>query len=69
MRLAGKSAVVTGAAQGIGEACARRFAEEGAGVVCVDVNAAAVDLVAAEIVRLGWARGFGVRGHLDRRGK
>lgn len=53
MRLASKSAIVTGAAQGIGEACARRFADEGAGVVCVDVNAAAVDLVAAEIVDSG----------------
>jgi NAD(P)-dependent dehydrogenase (short-subunit alcohol dehydrogenase family) len=38
MRLASKVAIVTGAAQGIGEAYARRFAAEGARVVVADVN-------------------------------
>ena len=37
MRLEGKVAVVTGAARGIGAACARRFAAEGAAVVIADV--------------------------------
>ena len=37
-RLNGKVAIVTGAAMGLGEAIARRFAEEGARVVCVDVR-------------------------------
>jgi SDR family mycofactocin-dependent oxidoreductase len=36
-RLEGKVAVVTGAARGIGRACARRFAEEGANVALLDV--------------------------------
>ena len=38
-RLAGKRALVTAAAQGIGEAVARAFAREGAGVLATDVNA------------------------------
>jgi glucose 1-dehydrogenase len=42
MRLAGKSALVTGAAQGIGLACARALAGEGAKVVLADVNGDAV---------------------------
>ena len=37
-RLAGKVAVVTGAANGIGQACARRFAEEGANIVAADIQ-------------------------------
>ena len=36
MRLAGKSAVITGASTGIGRACALRFAREGARVVLAD---------------------------------
>lgn len=35
-RLAGKRAVVTGAAMGLGQAIATRFAREGASLVCVD---------------------------------
>jgi len=38
MRLADKVAIITGGAQGIGEAYARRFAAEGARVVVADVN-------------------------------
>jgi len=40
MRMDGKVALVTGGAQGIGLACARRFAAEGARVVIVDLDAA-----------------------------
>src|SRR5215470_15764146 len=39
MRLEGKVAIITGAGQGIGEAYARRFAQEGATVVVADINA------------------------------
>jgi NAD(P)-dependent dehydrogenase (short-subunit alcohol dehydrogenase family) len=39
MRLKDKVAIITGAAQGIGEAYARRFAQEGATVVVADINA------------------------------
>ena len=38
MRLSGKVALVTGAAQGIGAACAQAFAREGAKVVVTDIN-------------------------------
>ncbi|MEJ2130067.1 MAG: SDR family NAD(P)-dependent oxidoreductase [Gammaproteobacteria bacterium] len=38
MRLEGRVAVITGGASGIGRACAKRFAEEGADVVVADVN-------------------------------
>ncbi|MEE8171352.1 MAG: SDR family oxidoreductase [Alphaproteobacteria bacterium] len=38
MRLEGKSAIVTGAGSGIGKATACRFAEEGAIVICADLN-------------------------------
>ena len=42
-RLEGRVAVVTGGASGIGLACARRFAQDGARVVIGDVDAAALD--------------------------
>ena len=38
MRLDGKNAVVTGAAQGIGRAVCEKFASEGANVIAVDLN-------------------------------
>jgi NAD(P)-dependent dehydrogenase (short-subunit alcohol dehydrogenase family) len=39
MRLQDKTAIITGAAMGIGRACAKRFAEEGARVLVSDVRA------------------------------
>ena len=37
-RCAGKLALITGAAQGLGRAHATRLAEEGARVLCTDIN-------------------------------
>ena len=46
---AGRVAVITGGAQGIGEACARRFAAEGAHVVLADVDDVRGQALAAEL--------------------
>lgn len=48
-RLAGKTAIITGAASGFGEGMAKRFAEEGAKVVVADLNTRDADRVAGEI--------------------
>ena len=48
-RVAGKRALVTGAAQGLGAAIARRLAEEGARVALTDLKAEAAQAVADEI--------------------
>ncbi|MER1997724.1 MAG: 3-hydroxybutyrate dehydrogenase [Arthrobacter sp.] len=45
--LEGRTALVTGGGSGIGEACARAFAELGAKVTVADVNAEAAERVAA----------------------
>ncbi len=50
--LAGRVCIVTGGAQGIGEACCRRFAREGAHVVIADVDEARGQLLAAELKAL-----------------
>lgn len=49
MRLAGKTAIITGAAGGIGAATVRRFCEEGCRVALVDIDADALQSVVAEI--------------------
>lgn len=52
-RLAGKVAVVTAAGSGIGRACVRRFAAEGAKVVVSDLRGDAAAAVAKEITDAG----------------
>ena len=53
MRLDGKTAIVTGAASGIGKEIATRFAAEGAHVVIADVDKAHAERTAEEIGRAG----------------
>jgi 3-hydroxybutyrate dehydrogenase len=49
MKLEGKSAIVTGAASGIGKSIAMRFASEGAKVAIADLSKEAADAAAGEI--------------------
>jgi len=53
MRLAGKTAVITGASTGIGRACALRFAREGARLVLADRQVAEAESLQGEIERAG----------------
>jgi NAD(P)-dependent dehydrogenase (short-subunit alcohol dehydrogenase family) len=52
-RVEGRVAIVTGAGSGIGEASAIRLAEEGATVVCADINEAAAQATAEKINSTG----------------
>ena len=52
--LAGRRALVTGGASGIGEACARRLAAEGAQVTVADLDADGAARVAADIGGTAW---------------
>lgn len=51
--LAGKSAIVTGAGNGIGQAIALAFGEAGASVACVDLDARAADATASAVTKSG----------------
>jgi NAD(P)-dependent dehydrogenase (short-subunit alcohol dehydrogenase family) len=57
-RVAGKVALVTGGASGIGRACCEKLAEEGATVVLTDIQETAGRLVAEGIVARGGAAIF-----------
>ena len=57
MKLAGKVAVVTGAASGLGAAIARAYAAEGAHVAVADRDADAAERTAAEICAAGGEAG------------
>jgi len=61
MRLQGKVSIITGAAQGIGQATAYKFAKEGAKVAVCDINLVAIDETVRHILDAGGeAAGFRV---------
>ncbi|MDA9426105.1 MULTISPECIES: SDR family NAD(P)-dependent oxidoreductase [Bradyrhizobium] len=51
MKLSGKVAAITGAARGIGKACAKRFLDDGVKVVISDIDADGLAATAAELGR------------------
>jgi len=53
MRLKGKVALITGAAQGIGKAIAKVLAGEGADIIVSDINLALAEITAKEIAEMG----------------
>jgi NAD(P)-dependent dehydrogenase (short-subunit alcohol dehydrogenase family) len=61
MRLQGKVAIITGAAQGIGRAYAERFAKEGAAVAIVDLREAQAGEVERAITK-GGGRALALKG-------
>ena len=61
MRLKNKTAIITGAANGIGAAIARTYAREGANVLLADLDLAKAQTVAQEITAQGGARAVAVQ--------
>lgn len=53
MRLLDKVAIITGAGRGIGEATAKKFAQEGAKVVVADISEEDVERTVNEIIAMG----------------
>ncbi|SPE59765.1 Sorbitol-6-phosphate 2-dehydrogenase [Verrucomicrobia bacterium] len=67
--LAGKSAIVTGGAQGLGQAVSERLAQEGCGVLIGDVNEAGVHATAAGIGQKTGQQVLGMRVDVTQEGQ
>ena len=68
MDLEGKVSIITGGASGIGAACSRAFAKQGARVIVADVNEAGARAVAEEIGGLALRCDVGDEAEIDRPG-
>lgn len=60
MEFLGQTAIITGAASGMGVLCAKCYAEQGGNVVMTDVNSDTLAECVAEINRIGKGQGIGV---------
>lgn len=65
-RLDGRTILITGAARGIGEACARRLAATGGRLVLADLDGPGVEKLAAELGQVGMQADVTRRGDIDR---
>ena len=65
-RLDGRTVLITGAARGIGAACARRLAAEGARLVLADLDGAGVEKLAAELGQVAVRADVTRRADIDR---
>ncbi|MDT3446451.1 MULTISPECIES: SDR family oxidoreductase [unclassified Pseudofrankia] len=64
MKLQDRVVVITGSGGGLGEACAHRFAAEGAKVVITDLDPAGVERVSAAVGGVGLATDITVEGNV-----
>jgi len=61
MRLTGKTALITGAGSGLGQATAQLFAQEGAHVIVADISQRRAEAVAAEINKTNASQVMGLQ--------
>ena len=67
MRLSGKTALITGAGSGLGQATAQLFAQEGAHVIVADISQRRADAVAAEISQTHASPALGLQADVTQR--
>ncbi len=68
-RFSGRRVIVTGAARGIGRATAERFAEDGASVAVIDLDAAAAEATAGEISAMHGTKAIGLACDVSAKGQ